>query len=402
MPLFNVHAVPIMDGAFRVVYRLLDDNPRLNDLAPIISARNVAEETQKGVHRAAETVQNASGVFGNIGANFELRRAGYAARLALDALVATIQMHDVSIGSAEIKRIANGNSFAEAAVACFNRGNAHFDEGQYDHAIADYDEAIGLSPDYINALIGRGVAHSATGNYDRAIADLDEAIRISPNLTLNPNLALAFSERGMAYDGKGEYGRAIADHDEAIRLNPKDAVCFLNRGRAHRNGGQYDRAISDYDEAIRLDPNFTKAIELRSTALAKKDDWQSGSLYNRGVNYIDQGEHDLAIADWSEAIRLNPKLEPAFIQRALAYTSMGEYDKAIADYDEVIRLNPERAEVFWARGNAFARNTETDRAIADYDEAIRLKPNFVQAIDSRARIAVWINKRESGPEGEPA
>ena len=31
MPLFNVHAVPIMDGAFGVVYRLLDDNPRLND-----------------------------------------------------------------------------------------------------------------------------------------------------------------------------------------------------------------------------------------------------------------------------------------------------------------------------------------------------------------------------------
>ena len=56
--------------------------------------------------------------------------------------------------------------------------------------------------------------------------------------------------------------------------------------------GDYDRAIADYDEAIRLDPRYAVAY------------------YNRGVAYCDKGDYDRAIADYNEAIRLDPKLCP--------------------------------------------------------------------------------------------
>ena len=90
-----------------------------------------------------------------------------------------------------------------------------------------------------------------------------------------------------------------------------------------------------------------------------------GSLYNRGVRHIDQGQDDLAIADFSEAIRLNPNFVSAFVRRGLAYTLIGEYDHAIADYGAAITLDPQTAEYFSIRGDVHQNKIELDRAIED-------------------------------------
>lgn len=94
MPLFNLYAVPIMDGAFASTYRILDENPHLNSVSAVVAARATAEEARENVHRAAEAVRSASGFFGEMKAQRALRQAGYAAKLALDALVATADRHD--------------------------------------------------------------------------------------------------------------------------------------------------------------------------------------------------------------------------------------------------------------------------------------------------------------------
>src|SRR5262249_2395559 len=66
-----------------------------------------------------------------------------------------------------------------------------------------------LSGDYDN----RGVAYRRKGDFDRAIADYDQAIR------LNPKYALAYNNRGTAYRYKGDYDRAIVDYDQATELD---------------------------------------------------------------------------------------------------------------------------------------------------------------------------------------
>ena len=75
------------------------------------------------------------------------------------------------------------------------------------------------------------------------------------------------------------------------------AVAFYNRGNAYNKNGRYDRAIADYDQAIRLDPN------------------QAHAFRNRGAVYAAKGQYDRAIQDYDQAILLDPHDAGAFNNR---------------------------------------------------------------------------------------
>ena len=82
--------------------------------------------------------------------------------------------------------------------------------GQHDAAIADFDAAIRVKPDYADAYFGRGAAKADLGRYDAAIADYDVAIR------LKPNYADAYIGRGAAKGRSGQHFAAMSDYDVAI------------------------------------------------------------------------------------------------------------------------------------------------------------------------------------------
>ena len=95
---------------------------------------------------------------------------------------------------------------------------------QHVDAIADYNEAIRLKPDYVEVYFNRGNAKYSLGHHEKAITDYNEAIR------LKPDYAEAYNNRGNAKRGLGQYERAINDYNEAIILKPDFALAYYNRG----------------------------------------------------------------------------------------------------------------------------------------------------------------------------
>ena len=91
------------------------------------------------------------------------------------------------------------------------------------------------------------------GLYDLAIANYDKAIQLEPNNTH------AYNNRGLAKAALGEYFAAISDFDKAIQLKPTSAGTYYSRGNAKLNLGQAFAAISDYDKAIQLKPDETRS-----------------------------------------------------------------------------------------------------------------------------------------------
>src|SRR5262249_905283 len=156
------------------------------------------------------------------------------------------------------------------------------------------------------------------------------------------------------------------------------AIAHHERGLSYKSKGNFDRAIADFSEAIRLDPNYAEVYNLR------------------GVTYGNKGDLDRAIADYSEAIRLDPKLAAAYNNRGNAYKNKGDLDRAIADYNEAIRLAPEveaahpetivRRLAHYNRGRAYGSKGDLDRAIADLSEVIRVAPAVADARQDRAQF----------------
>ena len=139
------------------------------------------------------------------------------------------------------------------------------------------------------------------------------------------------------------------------------ADLFAARGRAYRAQADHDRAIADFDEAIRLDPARAFFLELRGNVWFERRDYQR------------------AIADYDRALQVNPKLIPARVGRASAHFARGDLDAAIADYQAAIELNPKAAVLYVQRGNAWRRKGDAAHAIADYSEALRIAPALLGA-----------------------
>jgi tetratricopeptide (TPR) repeat protein len=78
-----------------------------------------------------------------------------------------------------------------------------------------------------------------------------------------------------------------------------------------------------------------------------------------------------AIADYNEAIRLNPNDAVAYYNRGNAKSDLGDNQGAIADYNEAIRLNPNDAEAYYNRGVVKSDLGDNQGAIADYNLSSR-------------------------------
>ncbi|HXW26809.1 MAG TPA: tetratricopeptide repeat protein, partial [Xanthobacteraceae bacterium] len=147
---------------------------------------------------------------------------------------------------------------------------------------------------------------------------------------------------------------------------------YYNRGRAYRQKEDYDSAIADFNEAIELDPKYIDAY------------------YERGYAYYAKGDYDRAVAEYTEAIRLDPKFTNAYYERGYSYSAKGDYDSAVADHTEAIRLDPKFADAYYERGNAYDARGDYERAVADYTEAIRLRANNEDAYFARGRAYFYI------------
>ena len=297
------------------------------------------------------------------------------------------------------------NERLQKAIKHFELGTIHSDKGMHDRAIADFDEAIRLKPDFAEAYHGRGIAYFNKGEHDHAVENYNKAIDLDPDyaeaynncgiayfskgehnhavenynkaIDLDSGYAKAYNNRGVAYSSSGEYEHAIEDYDKAIELKPDYAEAYNNRGVAYSSNGEYEHAIEDYDKAIELKPDYAEAYN------------------NRGIAYSENGRHDRAIADFGEAIKLKPKYAGAYNNRGIAYSENGRHDRAIADFGEAIKLKPDYAGAYSNRGIAYSRKGEYDHAIEDYDKAIELKPDYAVAYFNRG-----IAHNNSGKDGE--
>ncbi|GLR88776.1 hypothetical protein GCM10007857_54890 [Bradyrhizobium iriomotense] len=132
------------------------------------------------------------------------------------------------------------------------------------------------------------------------------------------------------------------------------AFAYEGRGRIALRHGDAKRAVADFDEAIHLNPN------------------RAATFRDRGQAHRQNGELDLAIADYNQAIALNPKLAASYSERGLALAGTGDLDRAILSYNTAIRLAPHDADARVNRGLALLASRRAEDARADFEAVLAL------------------------------
>lgn len=132
------------------------------------------------------------------------------------------------------------------AEAYYQRGLSYDYQGGFDQALADYNQALQLSPNFAVVYYDRGRIYQAQGNYDLALADYTRALQ------LQPDFVYAYVGRGTLYEFQGKYDLALADYNQALQFQPDFASAYWNRGLFYHRIGEYAQAIADYQTYQRL------------------------------------------------------------------------------------------------------------------------------------------------------
>jgi len=274
-----------------------------------------------------------------------------------------------------------------SAFDYFMQGEIARRQGQLAAAIDNYLAALDKEPDHFWSHSMLGVCWLGLGEPSRALAAYDQAIRLRPSFAGN------YASRALAHADLEEWQAGLADLAKAEEIDPAFYGIYNNRGVL-----LYKQAISPRlrDSAKQREDLFAEAVRQFERARGANPAF-SGALNNLGnvhrerfVSLGKAGQVDdareqqkAAIADYTQALALNPRDRQARVNRAITYNKAGDFSAALADLQAVVESNRDDVDAHFALANLH-EDRGRQRARAGDDEAARR--DFVESIAQYDRV----------------
>jgi tetratricopeptide (TPR) repeat protein len=158
----------------------------------------------------------------------------------------------------------------------------------------------------------------------------------------------------------------LADCDRLVE--PQTAADYHRRGQRPEAAGRYDLAIYDYTAALRMDPSLARA------------------KVGRGHAFFRKGDIRTTLAELDDAVRSNPELAPAHLGRGVCHLGLRQYEQALADFTEAIRRDPENADAYGYRAQVYRKTGNLGQSLSDYNRSLALDPRNVASVSERGQL----------------
>jgi len=162
-------------------------------------------------------------------------------------------------------------------------------------------------------------------------------------------------------------------------IDPFLSTPFNNRGVARKQSGDGAGALADFNQAIALNPKDPKP-------------W-----LNRADLHFDAGEFEAAMPDYNKALEVDPKSAHAYANRGASYGAQNKFDLALSDLNRAVELDPTLADAFGNRALLYYNTKRFAEELADIDRYLRLRPDDAEMIQMRALALMELNRL---PEAE--
>jgi spermidine synthase len=200
-------------------------------------------------------------------------------------------------------------------------GLALASKGRFDEAMAEFNKALEINPNNADAHRNLGRALAITGRLDQAVPHFERAVEI------NPEFAEAQSEFGRLLAVEGQYDQAIPHLKKALAIKPDLVEAHYYLGASlYFSSGRTQEALAQWREALRVDPNFVPAMNDAAHALAA-----SPNASDRN------GAEAVRLAE--RAVQLSGARNPLYLDTlAAAYAEVGRFPDAVATERKALDL----------------------------------------------------------------
>ena len=231
----------------------------------------------------------------------------------------------------------------------------------YANEVTLWSDAEQHQPDNSLVQINLGDALEKSGRVDEAIAHYERAIELAPNFVGHQSLAGAFSAAGRLTEAKEHY-------EEALRQRPDLAALHFNYARLLARLGENDQARGEYERAFAILPDYRIPY-----ALGELDEAT--------------GNHDSARQHYAESLRLEPNQAAAHRRLGILLVAVKQPADAIQHFEQVVRLE-RSAQAYANLAVAFAQTNQPDRAVSAARSAVATARAQGQPAEV-ARLEAW-------------
>ncbi len=135
----------------------------------------------------------------------------------------------------------------------FQLGYAYYSQQRCAAAVSEYQKAVAYAatPDH-RLLVDWALAYSCAGNHDAAVQKLTEAAQIN-------RTARVYSLLGLEYMNSGRQPLALQALNTAVKLDPNYDMTYVYRAVLFANNNDYETAAAEYSTALRLNPRNSAA-----------------------------------------------------------------------------------------------------------------------------------------------
>jgi tetratricopeptide (TPR) repeat protein len=272
--------------------------------------------------------------------------------------------------------------------AWFDLGFAQSHQGKTQEAVASYQKAVELAPNWFEANLNLGLDLERAGNISAAVTTLRHAVTLKPTSGGDRALARAWSSLAGGLAASDAKAAALA-YDQAAELDPADLELAVRAGELLERSGdpagaeqRYRRAAESGNPAA-----VSKLISLLSGEkrydeaagwlgrFLERNPQNAGARVQLGRLLLIQGKTDDAISalEVARASSADPEILRGL---AVAYTDAKQYDKAAGALEELARKIPGDAQLRWDLGRAFMRQHKYAEAETAMLEALKLNPRL--------------------------
>jgi tetratricopeptide (TPR) repeat protein len=234
--------------------------------------------------------------------------------------------------SAAVEVVEKVGDDEQEARSHFRDGMVKTRGGNSEGALAAFERALGLLPDFADAVMARAELLDGLGRSDEARSEYDRARRLWSDFP--PGAA----DRRYVFRRRGYFAFEMEAYD-LVRTNVRNKVLpQLAHGNALLARGRAAQALDSYDRALKVKPNLPEALALKGEALSAL------------------GRHEEAVQIFNGVLAADPKDGETLNSRGIAHMALGRLADANDDWRRQLELLPQarsaaRACVAMRQGN---------------------------------------------------